>query len=127
VRHDRNLLTRFPSETAHQRAREAVLEPLLQALRNADKRLAELERERKQLADEAEFYKGKALPAKLKARIDDNRTSTDAQRAAMLTHRAEQTRINLRYDDELSRLKRLWSGALPGSLGPAPATGTAAR
>lgn len=126
VRHDRNLLTRYPDEAAHRRARDAVLDPLQQALRNADKRLAELERERQAVAEEAEFYKDKVPPAKLKSRIDDNRTSTDAQRAAMLTHQAEQTRINQRYDDELARLKRLWGGAVPGSLGPAPGTGTAA-
>jgi Domain of unknown function (DUF4124) len=125
VRHDRNLLTRYPDEAAHRHAREAVLDPLLQALRNADKRLAELERERLALADEAEFYKGKAVPNKLKTRIDDNRTSTDAQRAAMQTHLAERTRINQRYDDELARLKRLWSGAVPGSLGSAPGTAPA--
>ena len=33
----------------------------------------------------------------------------------------ELERINKLYDAELDRLRRLWAGAPPGSLGPAPA------
>lgn len=122
LRHDRNLLTRYPDEAAHAKAREAALEPLLLALRSVEKRLAALEVEQKSLDDEAEFYKGKALPRKLKVRYDDNRTSIEAQRSSAANHQSEIGRINARYDEELARLRKLWAGAAPGSLGPAPST-----
>ncbi|MDP4301062.1 DUF4124 domain-containing protein [Leptothrix discophora] len=122
LRHDRNLLNRYPDEPAHQRAREAALEPLKQALHGVEKRLAVLEVEQKALHEEAEFYKGKDLPRKLKVRFDDNKTSIEAQRTSASTHESELQRINARYDEELARLRKLWAGAAPGSLGPAPST-----
>ena len=127
VRHDRNLLNRYPDEAMHQRAREAALEPLRQALNNTDKRLADLQRERKLLEAETEFYNGRELPRKLKIRFDDNLTSIAAQQGAAANHLAESDRINARYDEELARLKRLWAGAMPGSIGPVPGTATVAR
>lgn len=127
LRHDRNLLNRYPDQAAHQRAREAALDPLQQALKSTDNRLADLQRERKGLELEAEFYQGKDLPRRLKARYDDNQTSIAAQLGAAANHQAEVARINARYDEELARLKRLWSGAAPGSLGPAPGTAPVAR
>lgn len=122
LRHDRNLLTRYPDEAAHAKAREAALEPLQLALKGVEKRLATLEIEQKSLGDEAEFYKGKDLPRKLKVRFDDNKTSIEAQRSSAANHQSEIARINARYDEELARLRKLWAGAAPGSLGPAPST-----
>ncbi|MEY2655906.1 MAG: hypothetical protein RLZZ524_2934 [Pseudomonadota bacterium] len=122
LRHDRNLLTRYPDEAAHAKAREAALEPLQQALKSVEKRLAVLEVEQKSLGNEAEFYKGRELPRKLKVRFDDNKTSIEAQRSSAANHQAELQRINARYDEELARLRKLWTGAAPGSLGPAPST-----
>ncbi|RZS54963.1 DUF4124 domain-containing protein [Sphaerotilus mobilis] len=122
LRHDRNLLTRYPNEAAHRKAREAALEPLEQALRGVEKRLAVLETEQKSLREEAEFYKGKEMPRKLKVRFDDNKTSLEAQRSSAANHQSEMQRINARYDEELARLNKLWAGAPAGSLGPAPST-----
>jgi hypothetical protein len=122
LRHDRNLLSRYPDEASHARARALALEPMQLALHGVEKRLAALEVEQKSLRDEAEFYKGKELPRKLKVRFDDNKTSLEAQRSSATTHQAEIQRINARYDEELARLRKLWAGAAPGSLGPAPST-----
>ena len=38
------------------------------------------------------------------------------------TQVAETNRINALYDAELARLRKLWGGAQPGSLGPLPGT-----
>lgn len=118
VRRDRNLMARFPNETAHGRAREAALDTVRLAIRAGEARLRELAAERKPLRDEAEFYQGKALPPKLKAAIDANDAAVDAQRSAAATQESELDRINRLYDVELARLRKLWSGAPPGSLGP---------
>jgi hypothetical protein len=66
--------------------------------------------------DEAEFYKGKALPAKLKQQLDANDAATEAQRVLIDNQKAELVRVNRLYDVELARLKRLWAGAAPGTL-----------
>jgi hypothetical protein len=118
VRRDRNLLARYPDQEAHDRAREAALDTVRVAIQASRRRLQDLAAERKPLLDEAEFYKGKSLPLKLKQELDANDASTEAQRAATTTQQAELVRINKLYDNELDRLRRLWAGAQPGSLGP---------
>lgn len=117
VRRDRNLMSRFPDEAAHQRAREAALDTVRLAMRATELRVRELQAERKPLMDEAEFYTGRALPPKLRTALDANDAAMEAQRAGALTQEAELERINRRFDTELERLRRLWGGAPPGSLG----------
>lgn len=126
ARRDRNLTARYPTEAAHNRAREAALDTVRLAAKATEIRLRELAAERKPLLDEAEFYLGKPLPPRLKAAIDANDAATEAQRAAVLTQEAELQRVNRLYDSELDRLRRLWSGAQPGSLGPLLPSGPAA-
>ena len=118
VRRDRNLMARFPNEDTHHKAREAALDTVRLAVRASDQRLKDLSAERKPLLDEAEFYRGKTLPLKLRQQLDANDAAYDAQRSATATQEAELVRINKLYDAELDRLRRLWAGAQPGTLGP---------
>jgi len=122
ARRDRNLLQRFPDEVAHQRAREAALETVRLALRASEQRLQDLQRERQPLIDETEFYPNRELPPALRQRLAANDAAQSAQRQAIETHRSELDRISGGYDAELQRLRRLWAGAAPGSLAPAPPT-----
>lgn len=117
IRRDRNLLARFPNEAAHRKARAAALDDVNNALRVSQTRLTALAKERKPLMDEAEFYVGKPLPGKLKTQLDANDASVDAQRALVQNQKLEVVRIDALYDAELIRLKLLWGGAQPGSLG----------
>lgn len=117
VRRDRNLMLRFPNEAAHRRAREAALDDVRKAVRTSEERLKLLAAERKPLLDEAEFYPDKQLPLKLRQSLDANDAAVEAQRALVLNQQAEEVRINKIFDVELERLKRLWGGALPGSMG----------
>jgi hypothetical protein len=117
IRRDRNLLARFPNEAAHRKARTAALDDVNNALRISEARLAALARDRKPLTDDAEFYIGKPLPGKLKAQLDANDASVEAQRSLVQNQKLEVIRIDQLYDAELERLKRLWSGAQPGSMG----------
>jgi len=118
VRRDRNLLARYPNEAPHRKAREAALDTVRAAIKTSERRLRELEAERKPLLAEAEFYVGKALPPKLRGQLDANDAATSAQRESAISQEAELERVNRLYDAELSRLKLLWAGAVPGSLGP---------
>lgn len=117
VRRDRNLKLRYPNEAAHRRAREAALDDVRKAVRNSEERLKLLAAERKPLLDESEFYAGRQMPAKLKQALDANDAAVDAQRTLVQNQQEEIVRINALYDVELERLKRLWAGAAPGSLG----------
>lgn len=121
VRRDRNLLARFPDEEAHQRAREAALDPVREAMRSSSQRIGELAEQRKPLMEETEFFAGRALPMQLKAKIEANEAAVAAQEAAIQGQEAELERINRLYDAELVRLRQLWAGAPPGSLGPVAA------
>lgn len=118
VRRDRNLLARYPTEAPHQKAREAALDAVRAAIKTGEQRLRELQAERKPLLSEAEFYEGKPLPPKLRSQLDANDAATEAQREAAVYQEAELARVNRLYDAELARLKALWAGAAPGSLGP---------
>lgn len=129
VRRDRNLMARFPNEETHRHARQAALDPVRLAIAATERRLKELAAERKPLVNEAEFYVGKPLPLKIKQQLDANDAAVEAQKAAAANQTAELERVNKLYDLELDRLRKLWGGAQPGSLGPmaaAPA-GAASR
>jgi hypothetical protein len=117
VRRDRNLLARYPNEATHRKAREAALDTLRAANKSRDARLAELAAERRPLMAEAEFYKGRALPPKLRGQIEANDAATHAQHDSGRAQEAEMERVNALYDAELARLKQLWAGAAPGSPG----------
>jgi hypothetical protein len=127
VRRDRNLMSRYADEAAHERAREAALDTVRLAIRTSETRLRDLGIERKPLLAEAEFYPGRPLPPKLKTALDANDALTAAQRQATANQEAELDRINRYYDAELERLRRLWAGAAPGSLGPITAPTSAAK
>jgi hypothetical protein len=118
VRRDRNLVARYPDEATHNKAREAALDTVRVAIKATELRLRDLAGERKPLSDEAEFYQGRPLPPKLKTMIDANDAAVEAQRSAVSNQQAELARINSLYDAELDRLRRLWTGAPAGSLGP---------
>lgn len=115
-RRDRNLMLRFPNEAAHQRARTAALDDASKAMRISERRIKDLAQERKPLTDEAEFYKGRVLPAKLKQQLDANDAGVEAQQQLIENQKAELVRVNKLYDVELARLKRLWAGTPPGTL-----------
>jgi hypothetical protein len=122
VRRDRNLMLRFPNEAAHNKGRVAALDDLRKAIAISEKRVAELQADRKGLMTEAEFFKGKNMPFKLRSRIEDNEATQQAQRDIILNQKAEMVRINALYDAELARLRRLWAGAPLGSVPAASST-----
>lgn len=123
ARRDRNLLSRYKDEAAHRLARDAALETVRQAMDTTQARLAQLKRERRPLEEEAGTYKGKTMPDKLRAQLDANEMAASAQLEVALARKADSDRINRRFDIELDRLRKLWAGAAPGSLGPLETTG----
>ena len=119
AKRDLNLMQRYPNAESHQKARESALADLITSAQLSELRLRELGAERKPLLDEAEFYSGKALPLKLRDQLAANEGAIAAQRDSQVNQKGERARIDKVFDAELARLKRLWAGAAPGSLGPA--------
>ena len=108
-RADRLLVSRFPNEAAHAASRKDALAGADSAIRVAKARIVALEGERKKLGDEAEFYPdGRPLPTKLKSDIDRNDAALKAQRAFLQNQQGEQARVNELYDEQLTKLKKLW-------------------
>ena len=130
VRRDRNLMLRFPDEQTHHKAREKALGELRLSARISNDRIGGLLEERRKLELEKQFYVNervnKPLPSVLRQKIDANDAALEAQKSLAQNQVAETERINALYDVELARLKRLWSGAPPGSLGPMPGPKAAA-
>ncbi len=124
IRRDRNLMQRFPNEAEHAKARMKALDDLRVSAKNSEARIALLMVERKKLEDEKQFYVNdrvnKPLPSGLKQKLDANEASLEAQKSLAQNQESEVARINSLYDVELKRLKKLWAGAQPGSLGPVP-------
>ena len=120
VRRDRDMLKRYPDEAAHAKARERALDDVAAAVRSSEARIKLLLKERKPLLEDAEFYVGKPLPSRLKLQLDANDAALEAQRSLVQNQQAEIVRVNKLFDDDLARLKKLWAGAQPGSLGPVP-------
>jgi hypothetical protein len=127
VREDRQLLTKFPDEAAHRKAHVDDLEGVIRNIRLTTTRFAELVAQRRPLDQEAAFYKGKAVPAPLQRQIDASDASFNALTDVFHTLQLDLAAIETTRGNERDRLRKLWAGALPGSMGPLVAIASAPR
>ncbi len=110
---DLALLARYPNRAAHDKERAAALVQVEEAIKSSAKRSQELAEQRKAISADLEFYKatpGRA-PASLKRRLDENDSSVAEQKRLIAEQEAEKKRVNLRFDEELAKLKPFWGGA----------------
>lgn len=110
-RRDRALLTRYPTKVVHDQEREEALSQVTVVIKAASTRLDELVRQRKLLDDEMEFYSKDPTkaPAYLRRQVEENAQSQAVQKRFISEQESEIRRINLRFDDELARLRQLWT------------------
>jgi preprotein translocase subunit SecD len=109
-RRDRALLTRYPNRAMHDKERGEALVQIGVVIKAATNRLDELARQRVSIEEELEFYKkdpAKA-PAYLRRQQEENAQSQAVQKRFIAEQESEQRRVNLRFDDELVRLRQLW-------------------
>jgi predicted RNase H-like HicB family nuclease len=113
---NRVLVSRYPNSATHGADRAKALQTVQEAIEAGQRRVVELQEQRKKLVVETEFYKSaEQWPAKLKRQLDENEQQLAAQQRFVATQEEEKKRINTRFDDELAKLKRLWA------VGPAAA------
>jgi hypothetical protein len=110
-RRDRALLIRYPNKGVHEQERLEALEQIKAVIKAASTRLEELARQRKALDDEMEFYKKDPTkaPAYLRRQVEESNQSQIVQKKFIAEQEAEARRVNLRFDDELTRLRPLWA------------------
>ena len=112
-RRNRALLMRYQDQAAHDRERADALKQVDEVIVAANKRLAELDKQKDAIKAELEFYKNDATkaPAKLRRQITEHDDSVRAQQRFIADQAVEKKRVNDRFDEELARLKPLWNGA----------------
>jgi len=119
-RRDRSLMQTYPDEASHRKSREKSLDDSRTLVAKSKERIEVLLKDRKPLLEDAEFYVGKPVPLKLKLALDANDAGLAAQKQLIQTQEAEVNRINDRYDKQLARLRKFWTGTPPGSLYSSP-------
>jgi hypothetical protein len=110
-RRDRALLVRYPNRGVHDQERNEALTQIAAVIRAATTRLDELTRQRVAIEEEMEFYKRDPTkaPAYLRRQQEENAQSQAVQRRFISEQESEVRRVNARFDDELGRLRQLWT------------------
>ena len=134
-RRDRALLLRYPSRAVHDNERRLVLAQVDEVTSTAHKRMLELALQRKPINQELEFYQKDVsrAPLALRRKIEESDANVLAQKQFIADPDLEKQRVNTRFDEELVRLKQLWtlaglsSTATPEAANPASAGSNAVR
>jgi len=110
-RRERALLVRYPSRAVHDKERSEALTSISLVRQAAMNRVKELERQRKELDTELEFYAKdpSKVPPSLQRLVDENAKSMEVQQRFIADQEAEMGRVNRRFDEELVRLQQLWA------------------
>ena len=116
-RRDRALLTRYPNKTVHDRERAEALNNIAIVIQAANVRLTELAKQKVGIDAEMEFYKGDPTkaPAYVRRQLEENVQSQAVQQRFILEQDNEIRRVNVRFDEELLRLRQLWGQSAPPS------------
>ena len=110
-RRERALLVRYPNRSVHDKERSEALGQISVVRQAALNRVKELERQRRELDAELEFYAQdpSKVPPSLKRLVDENTQSMAVQERFIADQDAEMVRVNARFDEELARLQLLWA------------------
>ena len=105
-RRDVALLTAYQSEDQIEEARRRALADASESIKFSQTRLADLDKEKKSLAQEGDGYKGK-IPPLFQRKLDDNQALIDDEQATIRMRQTDVERINQRYDEEKKRFREL--------------------
>lgn len=110
-RRERALLTRYPNRSMHDKERAEALAQIGVVRQAARNRVTELQRQRRQLDIELEFYAKDPtkVPPSLKRLVEENTHSLAVQQRFIAEQDEEMQRVNNRFNEELKRLQPLWA------------------
>lgn len=132
-RRDRALLLRYPNKASHDKERNLALAQVDEVGKTAVKKMQELAEQRKGLNSELEFYKNDAskVPPPLKRRLEENESNVVIQKRFIADQEQERRRVNQRFDEELGKLRQLWTlmgvPAAPVTAGTGTTSGKSAK
>jgi hypothetical protein len=127
-RRERVLTARYPDKAAHDVERAAAILLLDDITAIAEKRMVELQLQRKALETEMEFYQKDPVkaPMALRRKIAENDDGMAEQRRFVVNQDLEKRRIHQRFDAELAQLRRLWAAQLTPAVAASDALPPAA-
>ena len=120
------LLNTYSSERDIDEARARALLANDEAIKEAERKVAEVQKRQKELAAEAEFYQKKPMPRQLQQDVQSNELALKANTDLLEAKRKETTAINAKYDEDKRRYAELVKSgvatpAAPVAAAPAPA------
>jgi hypothetical protein len=121
------LLNTYPNERDIDDARVRALQVNEDAIREAERRVAEARKRKQALAAEAEFYKKGAMPAQLRQEMQTNEVEIKSQTELLESKKKESSAINARYDEDLRRYRALSNAGLNSNAPVATSAGEAAK
>ena len=110
-RRERALLIRYPNQGVHDKERAEALAQIDEVISAVNKREVALKQQRKEVEVEMEFYQsdpGKA-PFWLRRKLEDSDKQAVVQKRFLEEQAQEKQRINQRFDEELTKLRQLWT------------------
>lgn len=128
-RRERVLVARYPDKAAHDVERAAAIQLVDDVTATAEKRITELQAERKTLDVEMEFYKKdpNKAPMTLRRKMAENEEIVAEQQRFIAGQDQEKRRVHARFDTELAQLRRLWDAQRsPPVIATTPASETPA-
>ncbi|MFT7401583.1 MAG: hypothetical protein ACI83N_001176 [Hydrogenophaga sp.] len=109
-RRDRALLIRYPNQTMHDKERADALAQIDEVVTAVVRREESLAKQRAEIGTELEFYQGDVnkAPNWLKRKLEENESQVLIQKRFLDDQAQEKKRINVRFDEELVKLRQLW-------------------
>jgi hypothetical protein len=118
-RRERALLIRYPNQSVHDKERAEALAQIDEVIAAVNKREAALVQQRKEVDAEMEFYQSdpSKAPFWLRRKLEDSDKQMVVQKRFLEEQAQEKQRINQRFDEELGKLRQLWSPQAAASGG----------
>lgn len=110
-RRERALLIRYPNQSVHDKERAEAMAQIDEVIAAVNKREAALAQQRKEVDAEMEFYQSdpSKAPFWLRRKLEDSEKQMVVQKRFLEEQAQEKLRINQRFDEELTKLRQLWS------------------
>jgi hypothetical protein len=120
-RRNQALLNTYASEKDIDDARARALQSNDEAIKDAERKVADAQKRQKQLATEAEFYQKRPMPGQLKLDIQNNQVELKAHGDLLDAKRKETAAINAKYDEDKRRYLELSKAGASGKAVPVTA------
>jgi hypothetical protein len=114
------LLNTYANEKDIDEARGRALQVNDEAIKEAERKLADAQKRQKLLASEAEFFQKKPMPMQLKLDIQNNQAELKAHGDLLDAKRKETANINAKYDEDKRRYLELLKSGTVATAASAP-------